>query len=84
MTPCHTEAFSLISCLEMQKTLLDVEEVSQLLNLSKFTVYRMAKAGQLPSLILGGSRRFDPATLAYFFRKKSPAMAAAARAMAAA
>lgn len=58
---------------------MSVEDVAEVLGVSKFTIYRMAQKKQLPSIIIGGQRRFDPAVMAMHFRKKSPEMVAAAR-----
>lgn len=58
---------------------MSVEDVAEVLAVSKFTVYRMAQNKKLPSILVGGQRRFDPAVLAMHFRKKSPEMVAAAR-----
>jgi excisionase family DNA binding protein len=71
--------FSLIGALERHQKLMSVEDVAALLSVSKYTVYRMAQSKKLPSIIIGGQRRFDPGALAMHFRKKSPEMAAAAR-----
>jgi excisionase family DNA binding protein len=59
--------------------MITVEEVSDLLNTSTDTIYRMARRKQIPSAMIGGSRRFDPATLAAWLGKKDPSMMAAAR-----
>jgi excisionase family DNA binding protein len=71
--------YSLINHLEEFRRLMSVEDVAAVLDVSKFTVYRMAQNKQIPSFIVGGQRRFDPAALAMHFRKKSPESAAAAR-----
>jgi excisionase family DNA binding protein len=71
--------YSFIGALESYKGLMTVEEVAGVLGVSRFTVYRMAQRKQLPSLVIGGSRKFDPAALAMHYRKKSPESAAAAR-----
>ncbi len=57
---------------------MTVDELAALLRKSSCTVYRLAQKKQLPSLVIGGSRMFDPAALGMHFRKKSPASAAAA------
>jgi excisionase family DNA binding protein len=71
--------FDLLGELESQTGLLTVEEVAAIFRISKFTVYRMVKRKQIPCLLIGGSRRFDPKTLGYWARKKDPMLAAAAR-----
>jgi hypothetical protein len=39
----------------------------------------MAERRQIPSLMIGGSRVFDPSVLALWLAKKEPTLAAAAR-----
>lgn len=73
------QTWSLITALESYRNLMTVEDVATVLSRSTCTVYRMARRKQLPSLVIGGSRMFDPAALALHFRKKSPESAAAAR-----
>jgi excisionase family DNA binding protein len=48
--------YSFIAALDSYKGLMTVEDVAEILDVSKFTVYRMAQRKQLPSLIIGGSR----------------------------
>lgn len=73
-----TGAWSLIATIESYDRLMVIEDVMQVLGLSKSTVYRMAQRKQIPSLIIGGVRKFDPAALGMHFRRKSPESAAAA------
>jgi excisionase family DNA binding protein len=73
-----TGAWSLIATIESYNRLMTIKDVMQLLSLSKTTVYRMAQRKQIPSLIIGGCRKFDPAALGRHFRKKSPESAAVA------
>jgi len=40
--------------------LMNVDEVSKILNISKSKVYRMIKAGELPSVLVGYSKRVHP------------------------
>jgi hypothetical protein len=47
--------------------------------LSKFTIYRMAQKRQIPCMMLGGTRKFDPSTLIMWLCKKEPQLAVAAR-----
>jgi excisionase family DNA binding protein len=72
-------AWSLIAAIEAHRGLLTIDDVAAVLQISKSTAYRMAQRKQLPSLIIGGVRKFDPAALSMHFRKKSPESAAAAR-----
>jgi excisionase family DNA binding protein len=73
--------WSLVAEIEAHAGLMTIDEVAGLLRVSNCTVYRLAQRKQLPSLIVGGSRRFDPAALGMHFRKKSPESAAAAKAI---
>ena len=70
--------WSLIAAIEAHRGLMSATELAVILGKSKFTVYRMAKRREIPSLMVGGSRCFDPAALAQHYRKKSPQSAAAA------
>jgi excisionase family DNA binding protein len=79
--PCPVEPYNVINRLESVGRLLSVDEVAQLLGLSKFTVYRLANKRQIPSIMLGGTRRFDPSTLILWLTKKEPQLAVAARQM---
>jgi excisionase family DNA binding protein len=71
--------FDLLTELENRTEVLTVDEVAALFRVSKFTIYRMVKRKQIPSLLIGGSRRFNGKTLGYWLRKKDPMLAAAAR-----
>jgi excisionase family DNA binding protein len=51
---------SVASRIFAQKTLLTAEELAQFLHLSRKHIFRMAKAGRIPSVRIGGSVRFDP------------------------
>jgi excisionase family DNA binding protein len=72
--------WSLVAAIEAHRGLMTVDEVATVLGVSVYTLYRMAQRKQIPSLVIGGSRRFDPAALAMHYRKKSPESAAAAKA----
>jgi len=43
----------------MERKYISVKEVSELLGLSKITVHRLAKSGQMPSYLIGRRRLFD-------------------------
>lgn len=73
--------WSLIRAVESHSGLLTVRELAALIRVSECTVYRMAQRKQIPSLMIGGSRFFDPAALGLHFRRKSPESAAATRVM---
>ena len=71
--------FNVISRLEAVGRLLSVDEVAEVLSLSKFTIYRMSQKRQIPSLMLGGTRKFDPSTLIAWLAKKEPQLTVVAR-----
>ena len=48
---------------ELPDRLLTAHEAARRLGLSRATVYRHARTGELPALRVGGSLRFDPAEL---------------------
>ncbi len=77
--PNAPEMFNILLALESARGLLTVREVAELLGKSTFTVYRMAEQRKIPSLMIGGSRCFDPSVLALWLSKKEPTLAAAAR-----
>jgi len=44
--------------------------LARLLGLSRITVYKMAKAGRIPSFRVGSAVRFDPGVLAAWLDKR--------------
>jgi excisionase family DNA binding protein len=77
--PNAPEMFNILLALESARGLLSVRDVAELLGKSPFTVYRMAENRKIPSLMIGGSRCFDPSVLALWLSKKEPSLATAAR-----
>jgi predicted DNA-binding transcriptional regulator AlpA len=75
----ESRPFSIINELATYRRLLTVAEVAALFGKSACTIYRAARRKQIPSLIISGSRSFDPATLAMWLAKKDPQLAVAAR-----
>jgi excisionase family DNA binding protein len=71
--------FNILLALESARGLLTVREVAELLGRSTFSIYRLAEKRQIPSLLIGGSRLFDPSVLALWLSKKEPSLATAAR-----
>jgi excisionase family DNA binding protein len=65
MTPTN-----LLTEIEGRKTALTIKEVAKLLNVSSETVRRLAQKKQLPSFKVGGSVRFNPASLGYWLRSR--------------
>ncbi|MGB8098196.1 MAG: helix-turn-helix domain-containing protein [Terracidiphilus sp.] len=77
--PDEPEMFNILLALESARGLLSVRDVAELLGKSIFTIYRMAESRKIPSLMIGGSRCFDPSVLALWLSKKEPSLATAAR-----
>jgi len=77
--PDEPEMFNILLALESARGLLTVRDVATLLGKSTFTIYRMAESRKIPSLMIGGSRCFDPSVLALWLSKKEPSLATAAR-----
>ncbi|HTW62598.1 MAG TPA: helix-turn-helix domain-containing protein [Terracidiphilus sp.] len=73
------EMFNILSALESARGLLTVRDVATLLRKSPYSIYRLAEKRKIPSLVIGGSRCFDPSVLALWLSKKEPSLAAAAR-----
>ncbi len=77
--PPATEMFNILLALEAARGLLTVRDVAALLGRSSWSIYRMAEKRKIPSLMIGGSRVFDPSVLALWLSKKEPSLAVAAR-----
>ena len=77
--PDPPEMFNILLALESARGLLTVRDVAELLGKSPFSIYRMAQQRKIPSLMIGGSRCFDPSVLALWLTKKEPSLATAAR-----
>jgi len=71
--------FNIITKLNSYDRTLNVEDVVDVFGVSKTTVYRMSESGQMPSVMLGGSRRYDPSALAMWVASKDPRIAKASR-----
>lgn len=71
--------YNILIALESVHRMLTVREVAELLQKSHFSIYRMAQRRQIPSLMIGGTRYFDPSVLAMWLSKKEPSLVAAAR-----
>ncbi len=75
----NTTYFNILIELQKIRHLMSVDEVATLLKNSIFTIYRMARQHQIPSMRIGGQIKFDPSALAMWLTKKDPALAVAAR-----
>jgi len=65
-------AFDIISALESKTGLLTVNDVASILSISTGTVNRMIRTRKIPSFLVGGNRKFDPAQLIRWVVKKNP------------
>ncbi len=61
----------LAEIVEGKKEALRVAEVARILNVSIKKIYRMAANGQIPSLKISNSIRFDPHDIAIWLRGQS-------------
>ena len=61
----------LAEIVEGKKEALRVAEVAQILDVSIKKIYRMASKGQIPSLRISSSIRFDPHDIAAWLRSQS-------------
>ena len=61
----------LAEIVEGKKEALRVAEVAQILDVSIKKIYRMAAKGQIPSLKISSSIRFDPHDIAVWLRSQS-------------
>jgi excisionase family DNA binding protein len=59
---------SLPQRIEGIKRAITASELAELLAISPITVYKMAKAGRLPSFRVGTAVRFDPRAVAQWLR----------------
>jgi len=63
------ESLSLADRIERMGRALNAEELSEILNVSKITIFKQAKAGRIPSFRIGTCVRFDPGAVATWLRK---------------
>jgi excisionase family DNA binding protein len=56
--------------IEQIERCLTAAELSWLLNVHKLTIYRLAKAGTLPSFRMGTCVRFEPKAVASWLRER--------------
>jgi len=60
--------FTLAELIEQMGRALNAEELAELLNVSKITIFKQAKAGRIPSFRIGSCVRFDPKAVAKWLR----------------
>ncbi|HTV16108.1 MAG TPA: helix-turn-helix domain-containing protein [Acidobacteriaceae bacterium] len=67
--------FDVLSELESKRGLMTPQEVADLFRISKRTVQRLIERRELPTLLIGGQRRIDPAALYRHLKRKNPMLA---------
>jgi excisionase family DNA binding protein len=64
--------FDFLASLENTNSMLTVVQVAEMLHVSQQTIRRMIAKRDIPSILVGGQRRFDPKTLYWWYVKKQP------------
>ncbi len=65
-----TRSVSLADRIEQMGRALTADELAKMLNVSRVTVFKQARAGRIPSFRIGTCVRFDPRTTAAWLRKQ--------------
>jgi len=63
------EPMSLPDRIERIGRALTADELARMLTVSRITIFKQAKAGQIPSFRIGTCVRFDPKTVARWLRE---------------
>ena len=67
--PVHVpEPLTLAEKIERVEGAMTAEQLAKMLNVSKITIFKLAKAGRIPSFRIGTCVRFDPKTVAKWLR----------------
>jgi excisionase family DNA binding protein len=64
------QALSLADQIEGIGRALKADELADMLNVSKITIFKHAKAGRIPSFRIGSCVRFDPRAVAHWLRSQ--------------
>ena len=65
----RTEPLSLADRIERIGRALTANELAEMLTVSKITIFKLAKAGRIPSFRVGTCVRFDPRSVAQWLRR---------------
>ncbi len=68
--PPNQQSISLPDRIASIKRALKAEELAEILNVSRITILKQAKAGRIPSFRVGSCVRFDPKALSNWLRKQ--------------
>ncbi len=60
----------ILETLRKRETIMNIHEVASLLGLSESLLYRMAAAGQIPTVRFCAAVRFDPSELAAWYENR--------------
>jgi excisionase family DNA binding protein len=67
--PVHlTKPLTLVEQIERVEGAMTAEQLAKMLNVSKITIFKQAKAGRIPSFRIGTCVRFDPKAVAKWLR----------------
>jgi excisionase family DNA binding protein len=72
--------FDFLGALEKTTSMLTTDEVQAMLKVSKRTMARWISSREIPSVLIGRQRRFDPKTLYWWYCRKHPEAAKARQA----
>lgn len=64
-----TEPLSLADRIERIERAMTADELAEILTVSRITIFKLAKAGRIPSFRIGTCVRFDPRSVAQWLRK---------------
>jgi excisionase family DNA binding protein len=64
--------FDIISQIEAQEDFLSVKELCSLLSISRSSLNRLIVNSEIPSLMIGGQRKFNPGSIKRWLIRKSP------------
>lgn len=67
--PDAPEPLSLANRIERMGRALMADELAEMLTVSRITIFKLAKAGRIPSFRIGTCVRFDPRAVAVWLRK---------------
>ena len=67
----HNNNMDLAGRIASRRTAWRVEDLAHLLEMSPKTLYKMAKAGNIPAIRIGGMIRFDPVLSAEWLRART-------------
>ena len=76
-------AWSMLEAIDQHRKATTAKDLAPILNLTAKTIYKMAKRNDIPSIVMGGSVRFDPRSVGMWLRRKDPMLAKAMKSQAA-